>query len=47
MKVFGKEFDEGSIGFAVVRFGAEINGVFVRRDLDDFFLAGAGFDGNL
>ena len=44
--MFGEEFDEGGVGFAVVGFGAEIDRVFFGRGGDDFFLGRASFYGD-
>ena len=33
-----EQFDQGSIGFAIVRLGTEINDKFARGGFDDFFL---------
>lgn len=46
-EVFGEKFDEGGVSFAIMGFGAEVNGELVWCGFDDFFLAGAGLDGDL
>ncbi len=47
LEMFGEELNEGVVSLAVVRFGAEIDRERVVGDLDDFFLARAGLDGDL
>ena len=47
VEVFGEELDEGGVGFAVVGFGAQINGEFGGRGGEDFLLRRAGFDGDI
>ena len=46
VEMFGEKLNQGSVGLAVVGFGAEIDRVFFGRGGDDFFLAGAGLNGN-
>lgn len=38
VEVFGEELDEGGVGFAVVGFGAQINGEFGGGSGEDFLL---------
>lgn len=38
VKMFGEELDEGGVGFAVVGFGAQINGEFGGGGEEDFLL---------
>ena len=51
--MLGEEFDEGGVGFAIVRFGAKIDGENTRSvggsgsGLYDFFTGTARFDGDL
>lgn len=46
VKMFGEKLNQGSVGFTVVGFGTEIDRVFFGRNFGDFFLAGAGLNGD-
>ena len=46
MEMFCDEFDQGGVGLAVVGFSAKIGEIFAGSGFDEFFLAGAGFNGN-
>ena len=45
-EMLGKDFYQSIISFAVVRFGAKIDGKLARGGFDDFFLTATGFDGD-
>ena len=45
--MFREKLNQRGIGFAVVGLGAEINDELVLVSLEDFFLRGAGFYGDL
>lgn len=45
-EMLGEEFNQGVVGLAVVRLGAEIDSKLVFAGRDDFFLGTAGFYGD-
>ena len=46
VEMFGEELDESCVGFAIVGFGAKINGELVRIKRENFFLGRAWFNGD-
>lgn len=46
VEIFGESCDEGLVGLAVVGAGMKVDREFAGGGGDDFFLGGAGFDGD-
>ena len=47
VEMLGEKFDEGIVGLAIVRFGAQINSKLAAAGCDNLLFGRTGFDGDL